>query len=122
MRPAARRLLTGGSRLFGTLMGRVPTTPSIYRRSGRDPRTTGSRACGLPSGAPLVLRAAEALDRLGHARGVVEDLGEAHDGDRVVARHLPTVELFEEVDEFLVAAELGVVVVDVARREVRQPH
>src|ERR1700731_5175512 len=72
--------------------------------------------------AASVLGAAEALHRLGHAGRLVDDLREAHDGDGVVHRHGPAIDLFEEVDELLGAPELGVVVLDVARGEVGDLH
>ena len=51
--------------------------------------------------ARLVLRAAEALDALGHVRGLVDDLREAHDRDRVLQCDVAAVDLLEELDEFL---------------------
>src|SRR4051794_8655709 len=66
----------------------------------------------------LILRAADPQPPVGELRRVVDDLAEAHDGDDVVGRDGPSVDLFEEVLHLVVAAELGVVVLDVARREV----
>src|SRR6185437_11463703 len=70
----------------------------------------------------LVLSAAEALDRLGHRRRRIQDLREAHDGHDVFGGDRAAVDLFEEVDQLLVAAELRVVVLDVARRQIGQTH
>src|ERR1700742_1319150 len=86
------------------------------------PPTRPDSARPRRSGPDLVLRAPEALHRGGHAAGVVEDLREAHDGDDVLRGDLAPVDLFEEVDELVVAAELGVVVLDVSRREIGQLH
>src|SRR2546423_5286076 len=111
---SARGRLPGRVRLIGTLEGRVPITASIYRRSGAGCPYVGSPARRLPSRAS-VLCAAEALHRLGHPSRLDEEPREAHDRHRVVHRDRPAIDLFEEVDEFLVAPELGVVVLDVAR-------
>ena len=46
--------------------------------------------------------------------GLVENLGEPHDRDGVLHGDLAAVDLLEEVDQLLVAAKLGVVVLDVA--------
>src|SRR4029079_9708962 len=54
------------------------------------------------------------LERLGPVR----DLREPDDGDVVVVLDLAAVDLLEEVDRLVEAAELRVVVLDVARREV----
>src|SRR3712207_8374932 len=69
----------------------------------------------------LVLGAADAELAVGELRRRVDDLREAHDGDHVVVGHLAPVDLLEEVLHLLVAAELGVVVLDVARRELLEP-
>src|ERR1022692_5091735 len=66
---------------------------------------------------PLVLRAPETLHRFGHRRRLVQDLGEAHHCDGVLHRDRTSIDLLEELDQLLVAAELGVVVLDVARGE-----
>src|SRR3954454_2199064 len=66
----------------------------------------------------LVLRAADPQPPVGELARVVHDLAEAHDGDDVVGRHRSPVDLLEEVLHLVLAAELGVVVLDVARREV----
>ncbi len=47
----------------------------------------------------------------------VDDLRETHDGDRVLQRYLAAVDVFQEADQLVVTAELGIVVFDVARRE-----
>src|SRR4051812_14697619 len=69
----------------------------------------------------LVLRAADAQPRVGDVRRVLDDLREAHDGDDVLHRHLTPVDLLEEMDHLVVPAELGVVVLDVPRRQVLDP-
>src|SRR3954465_5493388 len=66
----------------------------------------------------LVLRAPDAEPGIGERRRVDDDLREPHDRDDVLHRHLLAVDLLEEVDHLLVAAELGVVVLDVAGRQV----
>src|SRR5258707_7875448 len=95
------------SRPIGTLRGRVPSSPSIYRRNRGGPRASGTLPTRLPPpcAAPprprrpravSVLGAAEALDGLGHARGRVQDLREADDRDGVFGRDRARVDLFEE--------------------------
>src|SRR5215211_2063025 len=59
---------------------------------------------------------------LGDLRRPLLDRREAHDRDVVVEADLPTVDLLEEVLSLLDAAELGVVVLDVARRELAHAH
>ena len=63
----------------------------------------------------LVLGAAHAAQPVLEVRRVLDDLREADDGDGVLERDGLAVDLLEEVDELLGAAELGVVVLDVAR-------
>ena len=48
------------------------------------------------------------------------DLGEVDHGDRVVLGHLAVVELAQEVRELVDVADLGVVVLDLARRDLAQ--
>jgi len=67
-----------------------------------------------------ILGAAEALDGLSHSRRVLQYLRKAHDRHGVLRRNGPPVDLLEEFDQLLVAAELGVVVLDVARGEIAQ--
>src|ERR1017187_2334591 len=122
MRRAARGPLQGDRPPVGTLGVRVPVTGSIYRRCGVLQGLFGTRLRQVPailrrsapawSGSASVLRAAEALHRLGHAGGLVENLREANDGDGVLRGDLPPVDLLQEVDQFLVAAELRIVVLD----------
>src|SRR3954465_5833436 len=69
----------------------------------------------------LVLRATDTQAGIGERRGMDDDLREAHDGHDVLHRHLLAVDLLEEVDHLLLAAELGVVVLDVTRRELAHP-
>src|ERR1700726_4682982 len=83
---------------------RVPTKRTIYRRFGGNPRAAGTLARECQQRSRLILGAAEPLHGLGHARGVVDDLREAHDGHDVVRRDGSPVDLFEEVDELLVTA------------------
>src|SRR5213079_1350507 len=92
----------------GTLGGRVPTTAPIYRRSGD--YSPWLAVCNEVCQAPRrsVLGAAVALHGLGHVRRVLEDLREAHNRHGVVQGHGAAIDLFEEVDQLLVAAELGV--------------
>src|SRR3954447_869333 len=66
----------------------------------------------------LILGAADAAQPVLEVRRVLHDLGEADDGHRVVERDFTVVDLLEEVHELLRPAELGVVVLDVTRREV----
>src|SRR3954447_8447667 len=76
----------------------------------------------LASATPyLVLRAADAVQALGVRRRVLDDLREAHDGHDVVGGDRLAVDLLEEMDHLLGAAELRVVVLDVPRREVLDP-
>src|SRR5215210_8682768 len=75
---------------------------------------------GRPAGARTasVLGAADPQPGVRHARRVLDDLREAHDGDDVVHRDPAAVDLLEEVDHLVVTAELGVVVLDLPGREV----
>src|SRR5215218_8825708 len=50
-----------------------------------------------------------------------DDLGEADHGDRVVLADGPRIDLLEEVHGLVATAELRVVVLDVARRELLDP-
>src|SRR5207247_219079 len=80
-------------------------------------RQHGPRLSDAASGAPApssVLGAAYPVQPVGHLGRVLDDLAEPHDGHDVVDRDLLAVDLLEEVDHLLVAAELGVVVLDVA--------
>src|SRR4051794_3792351 len=74
-------------------------------------------------GAPraLVLGAAYAAQAVLEVRWVLDDLREPHDRHGVVERHLTVVDLLQEVHELLRPAELGVVVLDVTRRQVLDP-
>src|ERR1039458_1291182 len=92
------------------------------RSIASDRRSVRTPLRAAPSAARSILGAADALHRLGHAGGLVQDLREPHDRDDILHRDRPPVDLFEKVDEFLVAAELGVVVLDVARGEVGEAH
>src|ERR1700726_4040644 len=133
---------------FGTLTARVPAEAQYIRNLGRfkawlalarlncqqnsaplpgeggqtarkvDRNDRKSGAGGPNKGPTLVLRAAEPFHRLGHPARLVEDLRKAHHGDRVFGRHRASVDLFEKVDQLLVATKLGVVVLDVPRREI----
>src|SRR3954469_21198666 len=69
----------------------------------------------------LILRAAYAAEAVLEVRRVLDDLREPHDRHGVVERHLTVVDLLEEVHELLRPAELGVVVLDVTRRQVLDP-
>jgi hypothetical protein len=69
----------------------------------------------------LVLGPAHAAQAVLEVGRVLDDLREPHDGDRVLEAHLAAVDLLEEVHELLRAAELRVVVLDVARRELLDP-
>src|SRR5690349_15328199 len=53
--------------------------------------------------------------------GRLDDLREADHGDQIVLGDRAAVELLEELDRLLEAAELGVVVLDVAARELAGP-
>src|SRR5215211_5169469 len=77
-----------------------------------------ARAAAVPRESPgSVLRRRVGAQALAQLRRAVRDLGEAHHGHDVVLLHLAAVDLLEEVDHLVEAAELGVVVLDVARRE-----
>src|SRR3954447_18754457 len=76
------------------------------------PRPASRAGAGLTAS---VLRAADAAQPVLEVRRVLHDLREAHDGHGVLERDALAVDLLEEVDELLGAAELGVVVLDVAR-------
>src|SRR3954451_6775754 len=91
----------------------APIAPATTRRRAR-------RSIALWA-MRLVLRPADAAQAVLEVRRVLDDLGEAHDRDGVVERDLAVVDLLEEVDELLRTAELRVVVLDVARREVLDP-
>src|SRR3954465_6887216 len=108
----------------GTRRCRVPISGRQYRTSGAAGKADWHSAytsANERSGERLVLRAADAQPRVGDVRRVLDDLREAHDGDDVLHRHLAPVDLLEEVDHLVVAAELGVVVLDVPRRQVLDP-
>ena len=90
--------------------GRRPRARGLSRRERRDRRARAGRA-----GLELVLGAADAAQPVLEVRRVLDDLGEAHDRDRVLEPDLAAVDLLEEVHHLLGAAELGVVVLDVAR-------
>ncbi len=51
-------------------------------------------------------------------RRVLDDLGEANHGHRVLHGHVTVVDLLQEVDHLLDAPELRVVVLDVPGREI----
>src|SRR5919106_561348 len=53
--------------------------------------------------------------------GALDDLGEADHGHRVVVVELPAVDLAQEGDRLVEAPELGVVVLDVPRRQLTNP-
>src|SRR5215216_366109 len=65
----------------------------------------------------LVLPRPPGSEPLRDLRWPVRDLREAHHRNRVGHFYLAAVDLLEEMDHFVEAAELGVVVLDVARRE-----
>src|SRR5215217_503437 len=73
------------------------------------------------SGAPLILRGSVRPHALADLRTVFGDLGEAHDRDQILHLHLAAVDLLEEVHHLVESAELGVVVLDVAPRELIHP-
>src|SRR3954470_21808289 len=54
-------------------------------------------------------------------RCALDDLRKTDDGDEILGRDLATVDLLEKVDRVLDAAELRVVVLDVAGRELAHP-
>src|ERR687893_1578384 len=87
--------------------------PSAYAllRSSRSSVTLMRGSTGSVLGRPLGAHA------LGDLRRALVDGREAHDGDLVLERHLAAVDLLEEVLSLLDAAKLGVVVLDVARRQ-----
>src|SRR3954451_2062000 len=105
--------------VVGTLRRRVPRR---RRRAVADDRrrSAGSRWAARAGRRrrASVLRAADAPQAVLQVRRVLHDLREAHHGDGVLERHLAAVDLLEEVDQLVRAAELGVVVLDLARREV----
>src|SRR6188472_2999485 len=97
-------------------MPRVPAATMIRRKS-RSSRGRWHSFTRVPSSAAAsVLRAADAAQAILEVGRVLDDLREAHDGDRVVEGDFAVVDLLEEVHELLGAAELGVVVLDLARR------
>src|SRR4051794_6841204 len=69
----------------------------------------------------LVLARAAEPAPLRDLGGPVRDLRETDDGDGVLPRDLPAVDLLEEVDRLVETAELRVVVLDVTRRELADP-
>ncbi len=89
----------------------VPDSPSPRRRDA--PSRRGRKVVRAS-----ILRAADAAQTVLEVRRVLDDLREAHDGDRVLEPDVAAVDLLEEVDHLLGPPELGVVVLDVARREV----
>src|SRR3954463_942020 len=69
----------------------------------------------------LVLRRRFRTKPICQLRRPLEYRREAHNGHELVERHLAPVDLLEEVHRLVHAPELRVVVLDVARREVRHP-
>ena len=63
-----------------------------------------------------VLGAAETVHPVAELGRVLDDLGEAHDGHGVLHRDPAAVDLLEEMDHLVDAAELRVVMLDVPRR------
>src|SRR5579862_1812948 len=90
-----------------------PATPRSRRPSRSTARSAKSR-CARPS---------STASRSAATRGrpALLDRREADDRDEVVASDLAVVELAQEVRHLLRAADLGVVVLDLPRREVAQP-
>ena len=103
---AGRRAANAGARQWAAYT--PPPAPRERRRARRTARRSSR----------LVLGAADAAQAVLQVRRVLHDLREADDRDGVLERHLAPVDLLEEVDELVRAAELGVVVLDVARGEV----
>src|SRR3954470_8520458 len=66
-----------------------------------------------------VLRGGFGPQAVGELRRALQDRREAHDRHELVELHLAAVDLLEEVHGLVDAAELGVVVLDVARGKVR---
>src|SRR5215213_9479777 len=93
-------------------------TPRASAPAGR--ASARRRASPAARTSASVLQAADAEAPLGELRRVLDDLREAHDGHDVVVGDLPPVDLLEEVLHLLVAAELGVVVLDVAGRQLTE--
>src|SRR4051812_20540121 len=90
---------------FGTLRARVPLGTLATR--------VPSEACD--AALQLVLPGAASPESLGNLRWPVRYLREADDGDGVLHLDLSAVDLLQEVHHLLEAAELGVVVLDIAR-------
>src|SRR3712207_6596131 len=86
----------------------------IAREYSRSPRLAGAR----PPREKLVLGRSARIQALLDLRGALCDLGEADHGDGVVGVDRPAVDLLEEVGLLVRPAELRVVVLDVAGREV----
>src|SRR4029078_6322408 len=101
-RPAIDPSGGGGA---AALLWAPPPAPTHARRRGAG-----------RGGSPL--RAAAARRGVVQVGRVLDDLREADHGDGVLQRHLAAVDLLEEVDQLVRAAELGVVVLDLARGEV----
>src|SRR6185312_1683089 len=78
------------------------------------------QACALPTAplrtAELVLLRAGLPQRLDDLVGTLGDGGEVDDRDDVFLADRAAVDLLEEVDRLVDAAELGIVVLDVPRR------
>src|SRR4051812_42656657 len=69
----------------------------------------------------LVLRRSSRPEPLLDLARTIRDGAESHNRDRVVVVHGAAVDLLEEVHRLVEAAELGVVVLDVAGRELAHP-
>jgi hypothetical protein len=94
---------------------------SAFAVAARRTRSRMAPAEPAPAIDRLVLRPAYAAQAVLEVGRVLDDLREAHDRHRVVEPDLAPVDLLEEVHELLGAAELGVVVLDVARGQVLDP-
>src|SRR5688572_33472473 len=87
-----------------------PPFESLVRALG----TLATRVPKLQRDPALVLGGRRRAQPLRDVLVALEDRGEADDGDRVVRAHLAAVDLLEEVNRLLDAAELRVVVLDFA--------
>ena len=112
----------GGARMRGTREGEGRGRGGGGGGAAEEGRRTDAAATEATpaAGASCARRRGRACGRASLGR-VLDDLREAHHGHRVVHRHLAAVDLLEEVDHLVDAPELGVVVLDLPRREVAHP-
>src|SRR5581483_4274603 len=108
--------------MLGTLMPRVPTQGdySLFCPRGKANLALSCEECQETYPA-LVLGRSQPVNAISDARPVLDDLREPHHSHGVLQLHLAPVDLLQEVHHLIDSPELGIVVLDVPRREVPDP-